>query len=114
MLTNKLSPKNVRGSNRNVSAAANKVERNQGIASGVVTVFDSSLSPSTPKRAQPKNDATDRRRTEVLYEDRYHTSKGILDDFKHVYRKQQKKKEQNNIELYEYEIGSKVLVRKKN
>ena len=46
MLTNKLSPKNVRETNRNVSEAANKVERNLGVASGVVTAFDSSLFPS--------------------------------------------------------------------
>ena len=113
MLTNKLTLKNVRETNRNVSEAANKVERNQGVASGVVTAFDSSLFPSAPKSTQPKTDATDRGQTEALYEDRYHTSKRILDDFKHVYRKEKKKKEQNNIELYQYGIGSKVLVRKK-
>ena len=111
IVSDKINSSNIWEPNQNVGQNVNKVERKQCVASGVAPASSNILLLPTTFRQPPKIDATDRRQTETLYEDRCHTSKEILDDFKHVYRKQKQKKERTNIEEYQDDIGSEVLVR---
>ena len=56
------------------------------------------LRPPTPKKPQPKIDATDRRQIEAQNEDKSHTTKEALDDIKHTARKEKMKKEQKALD----------------
>ena len=56
------------------------------------------LRPPTPKKLQPKIDATDRRQIEAQNEAKSHTTKAALDDIKHTARKEKMKKEQKALD----------------
>ena len=94
VLSDRVNPVNIRETNQNITQVVNKVERKQGCASKVYAASSNILLPPTPSRSQPKIDATDRRQSEALSEDRYQTSKEEHDDSKYVYKKEKKKKEQ--------------------
>ena len=68
--------------------------------------------PPTPKKHQPKIDATDRRQIEAQNEEKSYTTKEALDDIKRTHFKEKKNKEQNNMEPGPSEMNLVGKVRK--
>ena len=90
--------------NQRDSRAGERVTRRQDVNSGATIDSTNNFLPSTPKIAEPKIDATDRRGIEAQNEEKSHTTKEELDDIKRTHykeKKKKKKKEQNDMERYQ-------------
>ena len=85
-----------------LSIKLTKVERKEIAVYGPVMSSATNFLPSTSfNHPQPKIEATDRRQIEALNEDKSHTTKEALDDFRRVHLKENGKKEQDNMEQYQ-------------
>ena len=104
--------KNEREGNHQISGVHREITRTPVVYSGATVTSTYNLRPPTPKKPQPKIDATDRRQIEAQNEDKYHTTKETLDDIKRTHDKEKKKKEQNNVESYQTGTNAGPLVRK--
>ena len=84
-----------------VSAAGDRVARTPNANYGSGMTSTSNLLPILlPNIPQPKVDTTDRRHIEAQSEDKSHTTKETLDDIKHTRQKEERKKEQANLDRY--------------
>ena len=112
MISDNVKSINDRRNKHSINLAGNPDERHQGPSS------TNNLLPPNPKTyyrtniTQPKIDATDRRQTDAINEDKAHTTKETLDDIKRVHRKEKTKKEQNELETYQIVNESARWVRK--
>ena len=84
--------------NQQIITVGDKVQRNQDVTPIGDMAPTNNLVAPTPRIPQPKIDATDRKQIEAQNEDKSHTTKEALDDIKHIYYKEKKKKEQDNME----------------
>ena len=88
--------KNEREGNHQISGVHREITRTPVVYSGATVTSTYNLRPPTPKKPQPKIDATDRRQIEAQNEDKSHTTKDALDDIKRTHYKEKKKKEQKD------------------
>ena len=95
--------------NQQSMTAGDKVQRKQDVTPIAGMALTNNLVAPTPRTLQPKIDATDRRQIEAQNEDKSHTTKEALDDIKHIYYKEKKKKEQDNMEPGQSGIDSYYL-----
>ena len=99
--TDKITPTKVRETNQQVSKVEPKVERKEVAVYRPVMSSATNFLPSTSfNHPQPKIEATDRRQIEALNEDKSHTTKEALDDFRRMHLNENRKKEQDNMEQY--------------
>ena len=63
-----------------MSGVRREIARPPVVYSGATVTSTYNLRPPTPKKPQPKIDATDRRQVEARNEDKAHSTKEALDD----------------------------------
>ena len=104
--------KNEREGNHQISGVHREITRTPVVYSGAAVTSTYNLRPPTPKKLQPKIDATDRRQIEAQNEDKSHTTKAALDDIKHTARKEKMKKEQKALDRCPIRTNTEGLVSK--
>ena len=110
IITEKIASKKFRETNQQIVTEVGKEERKQDdISTTFASTSTSYLTLSTPRIAQPKPDATDRRQIEAINEEKSHTTKETLNDIKRIHHKEKAKKEQKFTDLHQTDIN---LVRK--